>query len=135
MRNLLKFIAISILISIPIFSASTEETASPAGEAAGGTLEGILTKIKDTLKDLGYIVCIIFMIWGGYLMITSSGDPTKFEKGKTALLYAAIGFVIILLADKIVNFIKDIISGTSEKGAPSGGGGGGGRFGPPYKLK
>jgi hypothetical protein len=77
----------------------------------GGKLGSILTKIKDALKSLGYIVCVIFMIWGGYQMITSSGDPTKFEKGKTTLLYAAIGFVVILLADAIVNLIKSIVGG------------------------
>jgi type IV secretory pathway VirB2 component (pilin) len=82
------------------------------GGGGGGTskLEEILTKIKYTLKTLGYIVCVIFMIIGGYQMITASGDPKQFEKGRNTLLYAAIGFVVILLADNIVDWIKSIIS-------------------------
>jgi|GEM_PF-2054617 len=100
-KNLLKFISISLLLLIPIFY----------GNAAEGTskLEEILTKIKDTLKTLGYIVCTIFMIIGGYQMITATGDPKQFEKGRNTLLYATIGFIVILLADNIVDWIKSII--------------------------
>ena len=102
-KNLLKFITISLLLLIPIFY----------GNAAEGTskLEEILTKIKDTLKTLGYIVCTIFMIIGGYQMITATGDPKQFEKGRNTLLYAAIGFIVILLADTIVTFIQTNIVG------------------------
>jgi hypothetical protein len=49
------------------------------------------------------------MIVGGYQMITSSGDPQKFDTGKRTLLFAAIGFIIILAADKIVNFLRSIV--------------------------
>jgi hypothetical protein len=110
-KNLSKFIAISFLLLIPIFYGNAA-LLMDGGGGGGGTskLEEILTKIKDTLKTLGYIVCAIFMIIGGYQMITASGDPRQFEKGRNTLLYAAIGFVVILLADNIVDWIKSIIS-------------------------
>jgi hypothetical protein len=121
MRNLLKFLAIILLVLL--FSYNMEVGAwipepqplpdgGGGGGGTGGTsgggskLESILIKIKDTLKTLGYIVCVIFIMWGGYLMIMSQGDPKQFERGKTALLYALIGLVVILIADNIVNFIQ-----------------------------
>jgi hypothetical protein len=106
-KNLLKFIVISFLLSILILYGNA---ARGGGGEGTSKLEEILTKIKDTLKTLGYIVCAIFMIIGGYQMITASGDPKQFEKGRNTLLYAAIGFVVILLADNIVEWIKSIIS-------------------------
>jgi type IV secretory pathway VirB2 component (pilin) len=111
-KNLLKFIVIFFLLLIPIFYGSAA-LLMDGGGGGGGTskLEEILTKIKDTLKTLGYIVCVIFMIIGGYQMITASGDPKKFETGQKTLLYAAIGFIIILLADEIVTFIRTKILG------------------------
>jgi hypothetical protein len=111
-KNLSKFIAISFLLLIPIFYGNAAFLSMDGGGGGGGTskLEEILTNIKDALKTLGYIVCAIFMIIGGYQMITASGDPKQFEKGRNTLLYAAIGFVVILLADNIVEWIKSIIS-------------------------
>jgi hypothetical protein len=106
-KNLLKFIVISFLLSILIFYGNA---ARGGGGEGTSKLEEILTKIKDALKTLGYIVCAIFMMIGGYQMITASGDPKQFEKGRNTLLYAAIGFVVILLADNIVDWIKSIIS-------------------------
>jgi type IV secretory pathway VirB2 component (pilin) len=96
-KNLLKLITVSFLFLIPVFTANTK------------TLEEILTQIKDTLRNLGYVICAIFMMVGGYQMITASGDPQKFDTGKRTLLFAAIGFIIILAADKIVNFLRSIV--------------------------
>jgi len=96
-KNLLKLLTIFSLILIPIFVVKA------------ATLEDILTKIKNTLGTLGYLVCAIFIIIGGYQMITASGDPQKFETGKRTLLFATIGFIIILVADKIVDFLKSIV--------------------------
>jgi type IV secretory pathway VirB2 component (pilin) len=101
-KNLSNFVKTFLLLLVLASLVNAQTTTS--------TLENILTKIKDTLKTLGYIVCVIFMIIGGYQMITASGDPKQFEKGRNTLLYAAIGFVVILLADNIVDWIKSIIS-------------------------
>jgi type IV secretory pathway VirB2 component (pilin) len=96
-KNLLKLITVSFLFLIPVFIANAK------------TLEEILTQIKDALRNLGYVICAIFMMVGGYQMITASGDPQKFETGKRTLLFAAIGFIIILAADKIVDFLRSIV--------------------------
>jgi hypothetical protein len=102
-NNLFKILIFSLLIS----SLALTAQATPGGNV----LSNVLEKIRDILKGVGYIVCAIFMIWGGYLMITSSGDPKRFETGKTTLLYALIGFIVILIADKVVKFIENEISG------------------------
>jgi cobyric acid synthase len=95
-KNLLKFITISLLILIPIFVVNATE------------LEDILNNIKDKLSDLGKVVCGIFIIIGGFQMLTASGDPQKFEAGKRTLLYAAIGLIIILAVDAIIDLVENI---------------------------
>jgi threonine/homoserine/homoserine lactone efflux protein len=104
-KNLLHFIKIFLLLLVSASIVNAQATTTTTS-----TLENVLIKIKETLKTLGYVVCAIFMIWGGYQMVTASGDPKQFEKGRNTLLYAAIGFVVILLADNIVDWIKSIIS-------------------------
>jgi type IV secretory pathway VirB2 component (pilin) len=119
-KNLLKFIAISLLVPVIVSAATCGNGICESGEnssncpfdcpfSGGGKLESILNKIKDTLKTLGYVVCAIFIIIGGYQMITASGNPQKFDTGKRTLLFAAIGFIIILAADKIVDFLRSIV--------------------------
>jgi uncharacterized protein with GYD domain len=102
-NNLFKILIFSLLIG----SLALTVQATPGG---GDVLSNVLTKIKEKLASVGYIVCAIFMIWGGYQMVTSAGDPKKFEIGKTALLYAAIGLIVILVADKLANFIATEIN-------------------------
>lgn len=98
---------LKILISLFLFSLIP----LIAKAATTTTLEKILDKLADWLIKLGALVAIIFIIVGGYKMITSAGDPKEFETGKKALLYAAIGLVVILIAKAIVSFIQNIVSG------------------------
>jgi hypothetical protein len=69
--------------------------------------------IKDIINfviNIAKICAGIIIIVGGYLMVTSAGNPEQFEKGKKALIYGAIGFIIIFaakeLAEEIINLIK-----------------------------
>jgi hypothetical protein len=108
---------LKILIFLPLTISLTFTLtvfATDGATQASTPLESILGNIKVWLVNLGSIVCGIFMVWGGYLMITSAGDPKKFETGKTALLYATIGLIVILIADKVVDFIKDYIVKTQQ---------------------
>jgi hypothetical protein len=79
--------------------------------------KNIFTKVENFLYDLGYVVTLVFMIIGGYQILTSAGDPNKFEQGKRTLIYAAIGFLVVLVARHIVDWIKIELG---PPGAPTG---------------
>lgn len=51
------------------------------------------------------VVAVIFIIWGGYQYVTSSGDAEKAGKGRATLINAIIGLVIIFIAYAIVVFV------------------------------
>lgn len=53
------------------------------------------------------IISVAVMIIGGVLYMISQGDPGKIVRAKNAIMFAAIGLVISLLAFAIVNFILD----------------------------
>jgi len=105
--KILIFLPLTISLALTVFAKDEEKKATT-------TLEQILGNIRTWLVRLGAIVCGIFMVWGGYLMITSAGDPKKFETGKTALLYATIGLIVILIAENVVNFIEEYIVKTQQ---------------------
>lgn len=39
-------------------------------------------------------VSLLFIIYGGYLMMTSSGNPEQLAKGKSRILYAVVGLLL-----------------------------------------
>lgn len=52
----------------------------------------------------------LFIIWGGFVMLTSGGSGTKFEQGKKIITAAVIGLAIAfgsyLIVNTILAFIK-----------------------------
>ena len=57
---------------------------------------------------------LIFIIYGGFRYILSTGEPAKVNQAKTTIFNALIGFVIALLATVIVNTIITIIGGSTS---------------------
>ena len=54
-------------------------------------------------------LAVIYLIYGGMLYITAGGDAEKATKGRTALINAIIGIIIILLALIIVAYVRDTL--------------------------
>jgi len=74
--------------------------------------EGLTKVIGDIVTWLlGFagIVAVIYLIYGGLLYITAGGDAEKSKQGRTALINAIIGIVIIALAFLIVRWVSSIV--------------------------
>jgi hypothetical protein len=52
---------------------------------------------------------IIMVMYAGILFVTSSGDPSKITRAKQAVLWAAIGGAIGIVAYVAVGFLKTIL--------------------------
>lgn len=51
------------------------------------------------------MVALLFMIYGGYQILTSRGDPEALEKGKSYILYAIIGLVLAVFGFALLQLI------------------------------
>jgi hypothetical protein len=51
----------------------------------------------------------IMVIVGGFQILTAAGDPEKFKTGRKTILYATVGFAVILLAGGVVSIIQNIL--------------------------
>lgn len=65
---------------------------------------GIGTIVNLLLWGAG-IATVGTIIYSGFLFVTSSGDPKKYELAKNGIVYALIGAVITSLSWSIVRFI------------------------------
>ena len=70
----------------------------------GSIFDLIAFQIVPALAVIGFVVA-------GIIMITSGGDPAKFNRGKSAMLAIAVGLMIVYLAWEIVELFIEIIGG------------------------
>lgn len=81
----------------------------------------VFSIINIFLGFLG-IVAIIIILYGGYVYMTSAGDPGKIETAKKILINGAIGLAIIFFSWAIVMFVFRMF-GIGGGGGQEGGGG------------
>jgi hypothetical protein len=69
--------------------------------------------VMQPLLNLIFLVAIplttIMTLYGGFLLLTSAGDPAKVANGKSAVVWALIGFAIVLLSGGISLLIKNAL--------------------------
>jgi len=68
-------------------------------------IPGMAKKIINWALYLAGMIAVIFVIIGGFLYMTSAGDAGQAGKGKTTLINAIIGLVIIVLSYVIVQTV------------------------------
>jgi hypothetical protein len=91
-----------------------------AGSAAGtssNTVElsafiwTIVFNIMDIILNIIRYAAVVFVLIGGFSILTSSGDPGKVSKGKMTIANALLGVVITLVGAGVVRFINDTLLG------------------------
>lgn len=78
---------------------------------------------NDTLSIITLIstaAAVFFLIRGGYLYLTSTGNPQALDQAKRTIKQALIGLIIILAAGVITSVFRNAVnSGTADGGATS----------------
>lgn len=55
-------------------------------------------------------VALLFILYGGYLILTSQGNPEQLNRGKTNITYAVIGLLLAIFGYVFIEVIaKDIL--------------------------
>ena len=68
-------------------------------------LGAIAVAVVEMLLRIGTFAAIAFVIYGGFLYLTSQGEPDRAASARKTLVNAVIGLVITLLATGVVSFI------------------------------
>jgi len=92
-------------------SAQALTLPNPLTNCSGGTIMTcVVTPITNFLLMLATPICAIMVLWGGFEMMTSGGDPEKFSTGRSTVIYAAVGFIVVLLANSVAQIINTIFT-------------------------
>lgn len=106
------FFALSILV-LPVFVLAQDigsnyaANLGLAGAAEGDLRDMIVSIVRYFLTFVG-IVAVLIVMYGGFLWMSSNGQPERIQKAKKTLIGAVIGLIIVLAAFAIVEFVINI---------------------------
>src|SRR5574339_442421 len=84
-------------------------TAAPS--LAGNSVGQIVSKVMTLIIPIAGMVMLLYLLYAGYIYMTSYGDPKAMQTAKQNITYAIIGFVVIAfayIAGSIAGFTLDI---------------------------
>ena len=70
----------------------------------------LINKLIYYLQIVAVPIVAIMVLYAGFKIMTSEGDPKGLGDAKKIILYAAIGYGIILIGSGFVYIIKDILN-------------------------
>jgi hypothetical protein len=98
---------------------STSGSDAPTGGVVSGgiipnplghdSFTALFEAIIDWTIDIALVLAPLLIIYGGFLHITSAGDPTKSSQGKKVIIYAAIGLIVVLLAKSLIGILEELV--------------------------
>lgn len=86
------------------------ETTGSGTDTLLGTIGNL---IRVVLGFLG-VICLLLVLWAGWLWMTAGGDDKKVGQAKTIMYNAVIGLVIILSAYAISSFIFEQLTNVTN---------------------
>ena len=73
---------------------------------------GYVNNIIQTIISIFMIVGVVYFIWhfimAAYHMISSNGDPKKWEEAQKSILYSFVGIIIIFSLFAILKFVGTV---------------------------
>ena len=82
------------------------------------SVTGLILIVINWMLALAGLVAVLFLIIGGFWFITSAGNEETAEKGKSTVINAIIGIVVIVLSYVIVTVISNLVSNPNTVSAP-----------------
>lgn len=81
---------------------------------AGTDANSLIRTVIQWILGITFGIAVLFLIIGGFWYITSAGNEETAAKGKSTVINAIIGIVIIALSWVIVNVITGLVTGTGS---------------------
>ncbi len=73
------------------------------------SLADLLERIFEYLFKIAVPITAIMVLIGAFQLMFAGGNEEKVKTGKKTILYAVVGFAIVLLADGITAVMKEIL--------------------------
>ena len=69
----------------------------------------VFTRIANALFNISVPIVSVMVLVGAFQIMFSTGDPEKLRTGKKTIIYAAVGFAVVLMANGVAAIIQNIL--------------------------
>lgn len=103
----LKIEAFTVALGLPLVLT---EPAFAQAAAGVSNIENFIRSIIMVFAGLAGLVATGFLVAGGFIYITSSGNPEHLDRGKRTITWSLIGLAIVIGAFVISNIVTTLAS-------------------------
>lgn len=123
MRRLLGIISVSLLYLLTTVSSYAQaptptpislRVTDPSGIGLL-SIANVFQFIVNFLFAIGFILALVFLIWGGIKWIFTRGDKTKVEEARNHIQAAIVGLIFVIAAFVIINIVVQLLTGQPIK--------------------
>lgn len=75
------------------------------------TIPCVGQRIVRGLFSIATPIVVIMVLVGAFQLLTAGGNPERISKGRKTILYAVVGYAIVLVAQGLAFIIEEILSG------------------------
>jgi type IV secretion system pilin len=106
-RRLVVITELAVLVLLVSASAAHAETTQVL--ALAGSVDQVLTNIRNWVMGILAGLATVFLSVGGVRYVMGGGDPGEIEKAKTSFKAAGIGYALAALAPLVVTVLQGIV--------------------------
>lgn len=107
----IRIVGLIVALGMPILFA-------PPVYAAGGDItqvESFIRSVITTIAGLAGLIATGFLVYGGLIYITSSGNPERLDGAKRTLFYSALGLAIVIGAFVLSSIVTTLATNAFGK--------------------
>lgn len=96
LRNMI-FAFLSFFFAVPVYAAPAVSVPAGGDPPQLSGLIGIFDTVAKYIFPIAGLICVIFVVYGGYMWMMSAGDPARVKQAQGTLTWAIIGLVFLLI--------------------------------------
>lgn len=91
------------------FNITELEGKVPGFKFVGGNIGDIVSELLKYLFPLAGLLVLLYLLFGGFQLMTSGGDPKKIQEARGKITNALVGFIIVFSAYWLVQIIASVL--------------------------
>ncbi|OGC81944.1 MAG: hypothetical protein A2V81_03660 [Candidatus Abawacabacteria bacterium RBG_16_42_10] len=101
-----------------LISALLPDYPQGSGLLTSQTVEAIAVFYINIILSFLGLLAVVVMIWGGVKMLSAAGNAEQFKSGRTILVGAVIGFLLVIVSFAVVATIISVFGTPGTGVAP-----------------
>jgi hypothetical protein len=99
-----------------VFDTCLEGTDAYKNASADNIVVSLVLGFSYFLIYVGGALAVLFIVFGGYKMISANGNDTEYKAGLSMVSNAVIGLIFIIISVTIVRLVTQVLTGLEIPG-------------------